>query len=463
MQKISTTKKMRAIKLYLEGLSFDQIAAKAGISKGTTSNIISEFRAGAYPEVSDTPELLDALRELAQDLKQSGLTPVQASIGMRFLKQVQELGVEPAEIDSIIQVYRKLTNETVDMPVFIHAAMTLDEVHRRTGLGIEELEAKAKKLEKQAGRLEPLTEQAEDVECSLDILSQKSFELKFEVAGLEKRENTLAESIRHKEQREAELSQRTTNLEGQFYSARELLASAKKDLEKLCQIGISLDNLTGLVERIKEIAHRHQVDPEEFNNWLLKCLEQADKLSGLWHLVKQVKSDLKSKQEQIDEAKRGIDALDSTIVLLKKERTSLEAAMEREKKHLSQDMKAIRSTAENAVAELRDKLSAGIDQGLEEVSRLKAQAIELGIEQGQFRVLIESNQWLRALLSLIDGKNDISVNEVRVIGSQVLRSISDFIALHHESQGYVLPVRQNLDNALRSLEQWKPRLPATTS
>ena len=49
MQEISLKKKMSIIKLYLEGLSYDEIAARGNISKGKVANIISELKAGRFP------------------------------------------------------------------------------------------------------------------------------------------------------------------------------------------------------------------------------------------------------------------------------------------------------------------------------------------------------------------------------------------------------------------------------
>ena len=62
MQELSTNKKMRIIKLYLAGFSYEEIAKKVGVSKGTVSNVIAALKAGQFPEVSTIPEEISSRR-----------------------------------------------------------------------------------------------------------------------------------------------------------------------------------------------------------------------------------------------------------------------------------------------------------------------------------------------------------------------------------------------------------------
>ena len=56
MSELATNKKMKAIILYLQGYSYDEIVKKTGVSKGTVFNIISDLKAGLFPEISTIPE-----------------------------------------------------------------------------------------------------------------------------------------------------------------------------------------------------------------------------------------------------------------------------------------------------------------------------------------------------------------------------------------------------------------------
>ncbi len=59
MEKVSTTKRLTIVKQYLSGLSYDGIAARSGVSKGTVSNIVTELKAGKFPEATDAAEHIE--------------------------------------------------------------------------------------------------------------------------------------------------------------------------------------------------------------------------------------------------------------------------------------------------------------------------------------------------------------------------------------------------------------------
>ena len=75
MEKLTTKKKLAVVRQYLSGMSYDEIAAKSGISKGTVANIVAELKGGGFPEAADAAEQIELLRELSLDLKHSGQSP----------------------------------------------------------------------------------------------------------------------------------------------------------------------------------------------------------------------------------------------------------------------------------------------------------------------------------------------------------------------------------------------------
>jgi len=48
MEKLTTKKKLAVVRQYLSGLSYAEIAAKSGISKGMVANIVAELQGGAW-------------------------------------------------------------------------------------------------------------------------------------------------------------------------------------------------------------------------------------------------------------------------------------------------------------------------------------------------------------------------------------------------------------------------------
>ena len=49
MEKLSIKKRLLVIRLYLQGLSYGEIASKANVAKGSIGNIITDLKAGRFP------------------------------------------------------------------------------------------------------------------------------------------------------------------------------------------------------------------------------------------------------------------------------------------------------------------------------------------------------------------------------------------------------------------------------
>ena len=191
MEKLSLKKKLLIIRLYLEGLSYDEISVKTNVGKGSVHNVITELKAGRFPEFGDLSEQIELLRELAVDLKRTRITPVQAAVGVSVLARLQELGVEPGEIESISALCRTLNADGIDIPLFVRAALAFEEEQRRTGLSVDELETKVKSLEESVTRLEPLAKEVMEQEARLTELAKQRESLAEEVSELEEHHEAL--------------------------------------------------------------------------------------------------------------------------------------------------------------------------------------------------------------------------------------------------------------------------------
>ena len=99
MDELTQKKRLQVVYLYFTGLSFDQIAVKTSISKGSVGNIISELKAGIFPEISDVNDQIETLRELSVDLAKLKLTAGKASLGIAVLKRIYELNLDPGDIE----------------------------------------------------------------------------------------------------------------------------------------------------------------------------------------------------------------------------------------------------------------------------------------------------------------------------------------------------------------------------
>ena len=150
MEKLSLSKQLSIVRLYLGGFSYGEIAAKAGVSKGSVSNVITELRAGRILDVQEPVEQLDLLRELAIDLRRCRLTPGQTLAGLTVLSRLQELGVDPGDIEPWAALRRELAANEAEAQAFVQAALALEELRKRTGLSAEALEEKPERYRKGA-------------------------------------------------------------------------------------------------------------------------------------------------------------------------------------------------------------------------------------------------------------------------------------------------------------------------
>ncbi len=94
--------KNTVIQLYLKGLSRNEIASITGISQGSVSNIVAEWKRGlGIP-------LADDLRELGVILKNANMTAPQCAKGLRAVQIVEALGVNEEDFGSfVLQIYQR--------------------------------------------------------------------------------------------------------------------------------------------------------------------------------------------------------------------------------------------------------------------------------------------------------------------------------------------------------------------
>ncbi len=71
MRGISEYTKRKVIKLFLTGVSYDEISHELGIAKGSVVNIVNDFREGRLILPPESAEYIDALRKVAVDLRKS--------------------------------------------------------------------------------------------------------------------------------------------------------------------------------------------------------------------------------------------------------------------------------------------------------------------------------------------------------------------------------------------------------
>ncbi len=107
MREISQNIREQAVKLFLQGIIYDDISWKLRIAKGSVVNIIDEFREGKLSLSGDMTDYVDELRHVVIDLKKHEVTVGQMRSFLRFHNRLKDLEVDDEGIEELLDVLRE--------------------------------------------------------------------------------------------------------------------------------------------------------------------------------------------------------------------------------------------------------------------------------------------------------------------------------------------------------------------
>jgi len=454
MERLSTRKRLAIVRQYLSGLSYDEIAAKNGVSKGTVANVITDLKAGRFPEAADVVEHIELLRELSLDLKRSKLTPGECALGLAVLTRIGECGLDPAEIDRWLLIIKSMVSED-GVQEFVRLAYSVQEVQKRTGLNLEDLDNKAHELERKATDLEPISRQHKDCKKQLAELTRQRENLASAVATLQEKYQLLNPRVKDLEKREGDLSRRIKDMEPRAEKAEVTLTRLSKELQRLQDIGLPFEALAQFSERAQSMAQRHHITATELRDRLFQELESLDQGLGLESLIQNRQQELEERERAVALVRQEHENLKAVVGSLKQEKTSLGASIKNTREKVSREMAKIAVAARDTINRSVEQLRRGHDETLVEVRRLKDEAVEVGKEVGRYENILEVNQWLNELLALVRGEESLDGKRVRVIVLLVLRGAAAWLK-HNEADTLrfsTLPFA--LENVIKEMERWK--------
>ena len=452
MERLTAKKKLAVVRLYLSGLSYDEIAAKCGVSKGTVANVVAELKAGMIPEAADVGEHIELLRELSLDLKQSKLTPGQCAVGLILLTRISECGLDPADIDRWPMILKVVRNED-DAKEFVRLIYSIQEVGQRSGLGIEALDNKVHELEKKAADLEPVSDKMKDSKKELAELTKQRDELGKSVAILEQKNELLTPRVNELEKREQNLSRRIADMEPKAEKAERTLSALKGETQKLEDMGFSLRELAEFNEKLQEIAQRHTIKPCELRSRLLHELQTLDKGLALEALIQSRQQELDKTGQALVRTKKEAETARAVVGSLEQERTNLEESIKEMKEKVMREIAKIVPLAQDAVTKFGKDLRCGNDEALAEIRRLKDEAVDVGREVGQYEGILQSSEWLNELLALVQGEENIAGKRVKVIALLVVRALHTW--LKRQGSLSVTLLLYAVETLIGELERWK--------
>jgi len=455
MQELSANKIMKVIKLYLNGFSFNEIVKKAGVGRGSISNIISDLKEGLFPEISTIPEEIEELRDLAISLRHSGLSPIQANIGLSVLERLAAVGIEPSDIEKCHTLLQVLSSPDKDLAVMAKSVLAIEEVKQNTGLTLEELEAKVVSLREEAEKLVPISEEIETRKQELTQLEKNRDSLMGKIKELSGRDVTLFGSVNSLEVKEVKLRSHVAELEERAYTADKQLSEAREDLKALDKIGMNMQELNRFTVKLKDVSAHHDIKPEELCRRLLKELKQLDKSLGLEYLVKGKEAQLTKLRSETAKEQAEKEGLHNYLNQLISEKTNLEARLANYRKQLAQDIANLSSASKETMQEINDSLKTGIEASLSEVNNLAKESLRVGKEIGNLEASIESLGWIKSLISMVRGENGVDDYQVRVIGLTVLRSMLSWLNENCSQDINLYSLINNMQSTITELEKWK--------
>jgi transposase len=452
MERLTAKKKLAVVRLYLSGLSYDEIAARSGVSKGTVANVVTELKAGTVPEAADVGEHIELLRELSIDLKQSKLTPGQCAVGIILLTRMSECGLDPADIDRWPMILKAVRNED-DAKEFVRLIYSIQEVQQRSGLSIEALDKKVHELEKKAADLEPVSDKLKDSKKELAELTGQRDELANSVAILEQKNELLTPQVTELEKREQNLSRWIADMEPKAEKAEMTLSALKGEMQKLEDIGFSLRGLAEFNEKLQEIAQHHTIKTGDLRSRMLYELQTLDKGLTLETIIRSRQQEMDKMEQAMAKSKKEVETTRAVVGSLGQEKTNLEESIKEMREKVMREIAKIVPLAQDAIAELSKDLRRGSDKALAEMQRLRDEAMEVGKDVGRYEGILKSCEWLDELLALVQGKENIAGKRVKVIALLVVRAIHTWSKCQDSLSYTLLP--HALETLIGELERWK--------
>jgi myosin heavy subunit len=455
MQKMSLQKQSDVIRLYLSGLSYSEISSKAGVAKGTVANIITELKAGHILDVQESHEQMELLREIAIDLHNLKLTPGQALTGVAIISHLRELGVEPADIQRWAAMCRQLAADPNQIPSVVSSAMALEEIRQRTGLSPEALEDKVKVLQKEETNLQSRIESLKKTERQLAELEKHRNEVAKEVSQIKQRLESLQKEVKEKKKRDVQLSSQTQDLEKRVHQADEQLAVARAELKNLAEMGLSSNDLAGLVHRLAAIAQRQSIEPAALRARLLAELEKLEQGLGLETLIQTRQQDLAKAAEAVTKTNGERVRLQAAVDVLRKEEAALKSSISQEQQVAKKNIQDISKMVSQGVEDLQKKLNTGVIEVIHNIEKLRDNALELGQELGRVEEIIKANQWLHTLLALVKGDVEVNALDVKTVLNIILVCFKRWTQRKSSQTYLTIGLTNCLDLFIKELERWK--------
>lgn len=420
---LSDRKKVQVVRLWIAGESYEPIAKRAGVAKGSVANVIGEVRAGRFPALTDLRDEVDALRELAVELKRLGLEPVRALAGLTAFERLQELGVEPNQVAEWVHLCRQVVAEDLPIHEVIRYGRRVGDLLERTGLPYEALAGQVAQLtsqlseldnELQRGRAERVALQSEVQQLNEEMGSRRRERQRQEAAT--KQATTTIDGLREEQRRlEAELGdgqKEAQALRAQVADLRKearRLASAVEErqaaLAQLGEVGLGPDHLAALRRSLEATALRHHLAPPALVDRFFAELVSYDTFLGL----EEARDRLSLEMEQRAEGMRALKEAEARV---------------------QGEIEGLRVEKAALAGELTAQLQT--------ISALVRRATTAGRSLGVLEARVKANAWLHDLHTFLENPEGLELAQARPMVLILSRVLGRWVTVHDTGSHYSL-------------------------
>ena len=295
-REIPIDRKLEVVKLYFEGLAYDDIAKKTGVAKGSVAAIVEALRAGEFPQFEHVTDMVNGLRDLTVGLQKAGLSITEAASLFILVEKLIGLGVEPPHLESWVRMCRAVPEEEFSRSLIIQAASKLAKLEQE-GLSyeqtLESLRSSSAELERLEGEVAELRAEEAKLHGRKEELIQANRHLEAESVRLQGRLNAMAVKEKEQEDRlqeldeqvkqcqeemtqleteKSKLKEETSQLQERALALEKQVTDKGETLRGLKEVGFPRHQLDRLRGRLSEIARRH--GPGEVVNRFLLLTEK---------------------------------------------------------------------------------------------------------------------------------------------------------------------------------------------
>ena len=153
-EKYTVEERLSVLRLWLLGLKLEDIAGQAKVSVGSVRNFVKELKDGKYPEFEGFLPYLEGMRYTAKQMAANGLGLPQVVTGLSVYNAMVQLGLDPEKLLEFCRILQRIAPGDFPQKDFVRAVLRVAELEKATGLGYEQLEARASTLRVEIPKLE---------------------------------------------------------------------------------------------------------------------------------------------------------------------------------------------------------------------------------------------------------------------------------------------------------------------